>query len=423
MKARDGPMAAGPRSLPDRERRADGHGDALPSGRKVLIMSKKDPRLSGGVESVVMGILSALRGTRHRVTLMFFGDAGREELMAETRQYRATGTTTMDALIYGIIAGAEAYACEYDLANVHGEVGFMYGALNRARRRCGRLIATSHGVSWYALGSYATLLPWRRRMLMAIYRPLVTLAEGVTFRSADVVIAVSSGVAEEVVRLYGVDPKKIRIIHNRVDTGPFRPRPREEAIERLGLDRGRRYLLYVGREHLRKNLKMAVTTLAELRARGIEYDLLVVGLSPEQLPVAAQGEHVRALGKVPSGDLPYVYNASDALLHPSLYEGHPITPLEALASGTPVVASAASKVEIPPAPFIRIVKNDRVEDYVQAVIEVISLHADPVLISQSCSCLGSASYEGYVRLFDGEEAGTSISHEDDIVRNSCANSS
>lgn len=375
--------------------------------RRILMMSKKDPRLSGGVESVVMGILSALRRTSYRVTLTFFGEAGHEDLMAVTKQYRSTGVTTIDALIYGICAGLEAHRENFDVVNAHGEVGFVYGMMHRVRRRCGRLIVTSHGVAWYALGSYARLLPWPRRALMAVYRPMVSLAEGMALRSADTVVAVSRGVADEIVRLYRVDPKRIRVIHNCVETEGFHPRPREEAIEHLRLDRGKRYLLYVGREHLRKNLAMAVAAVRTLEERGLSYELLVVGISPNQLPPVARDGHVRALGKVPSEDLPYVFNASDVLLHPSLYEGHPITPLEALASGIPVVASVASKMESPPSPFIRVVNGASSEEYADAVEEMRSIHSDPLEIARFRSGLGPCSYDDYVTLFDGREAGES----------------
>jgi glycosyltransferase involved in cell wall biosynthesis len=367
-------------------------------------MSKRDPRLSGGVESVVMGILSALKGTPYEVTVTFFGDAGREDIMARTKQYRSTGMYTIDVLIYGFFAGLEARRDHYDLVNVHGEVGFAYGAMHRIRRRCGKLIATSHGVAWYALGSYSHLLPWYRRVLLAIYRPIMTLVEGITFSSADTVVAVSKGVADEIVRLYHIDPRKIEVVHNHIDISAFHPRPRDEAIKRLGLDEDKRYLLYVGREYVRKNLAMAVAAVRALRDRGHIYELLAVGIAKDQLPAWARDEHVRALGKVSLEDFPYLFNASDALLHPSLYEGHPITPLEALASGLPVVASAASKLEIPPYPFIRIVDGYCSEDYADAVIEMMSLHPDAREIANFRSELGWTSYDDYVQLFNSEEA-------------------
>jgi glycosyltransferase involved in cell wall biosynthesis len=56
------------------------------------------------------------------------------------------------------------------------------------------------------------------------------------------------------------------------------------------------------------------------------------------------GSEVRLLGPVDPADLPGLYNCATCLAHPAWYEGFGLTPLEALASGTPVVASAASSI-------------------------------------------------------------------------------
>jgi glycosyltransferase involved in cell wall biosynthesis len=131
----------------------------------------------------------------------------------------------------------------------------------------------------------------------------------------------------------------------------FAPVERPEAIAalraRYGLERP--YLLHVGRLDPGKNLRTLLAALAELRDGGAPHDLVLAG------PPGWKNEgffrllreldlegRVRLLGYVPDADLPALYTAADVFVFPSLYEGFGLPPLEAMACGTPVVASSRS---------------------------------------------------------------------------------
>ena len=149
----------------------------------------------------------------------------------------------------------------------------------------------------------------------------------------------------------GIDPERIRVIHNGVDLEAFRPEPDRERAARLrdGLGLGREALAvaFVGSGFARKGLRFAIAMLARARARGARVELLVAGrgrLGPyrrlaRRLGVAGA---VRFAG--PVADVARIYAASDAFLLPSLYEPFSNAALEALACGLPVLATAESGI-------------------------------------------------------------------------------
>jgi glycosyltransferase involved in cell wall biosynthesis len=110
-------------------------------------------------------------------------------------------------------------------------------------------------------------------------------------------------------------------------------------------------VLSVGSLEPGKNRERLLQAFARLRARGLAHTLVVAGqrawrYEGEQ-PLAQRlglADSVRFLGHVPQADLPALYSAADLFAFPSLYEGFGLPALEAMACGTPVVASNVSAV-------------------------------------------------------------------------------
>ncbi|MFZ2006024.1 MAG: glycosyltransferase family 4 protein [Stellaceae bacterium] len=152
------------------------------------------------------------------------------------------------------------------------------------------------------------------------------------------VIAVSEALRDAVIEIGGA-PDLLTVLRNGVDLDLFRPIEPHKARHNLALDGPT--LLSVGHLIERKGHDLAIRALALLP----EYRLLIVGDGPERAALGqlatALGVHsrVRFLGPKPHDKLPAIYSAVDALVLASTREGWPNVLLEAMACGTPVVAS------------------------------------------------------------------------------------
>jgi D-inositol-3-phosphate glycosyltransferase len=148
----------------------------------------------------------------------------------------------------------------------------------------------------------------------------------------------------------GADPTRIAVIPCGVDTKLFTPGDKATARTALGLD-GRPRLLYVGRLAPIKGLTTLLDGMARLRASGSRAHLCVVGGDADEplnghegelrarLADLALGDAVTFVGAQPQERLRDWYVAADATVLPSYYESFGMVALEAMACGSPVVAS------------------------------------------------------------------------------------
>ena len=188
--------------------------------------------------------------------------------------------------------------------------------------------------------------------LLAYWR----LARAWSARRARTVVAISEAAALELMRYMHLPARKLTVIHLGVDDTRF---PAPADAPRDG------YLLWVGRSYPRKNLVRLVEAYSalspDLRS---SHPLVLVGVEGwddarlrrrvRELGLEAVG-HVRFAGRVPDESLPEWYRKASLFVFPSLHEAYGLPVLEALASGTPVLASDI--------PALREVAGDAV-DYV-----------------------------------------------------------
>ncbi|GAB4401808.1 MAG: glycosyltransferase [Anaerolineales bacterium] len=177
-------------------------------------------------------------------------------------------------------------------------------------------------------------------------------------READAIIAATPAEVAQLQWLYRADVKKIAVIPPGVDTSRFYPISKDEAKEFIGAPPCEHNLLFVGRIEPLKGLDVLIQALALMRAQGVLAQhpacLAVIGGDPNVSPQAMTVEMARLqemrrqydlqdvvafLGRRGQDTLPYYYSAATAVVVPSHYESFGMVALEAMACGTPVVAS------------------------------------------------------------------------------------
>lgn len=156
--------------------------------------------------------------------------------------------------------------------------------------------------------------------------------------------------------LYRADSRKMTVIPPGVDTSHFYPIPADEAKQYIGLKPENRMVLFVGRIEPLKGIDTLIQAMSCLDLQGMHgpVHLAIIGgdvdVSPEEMSDEmtrlqkmcddlCMGGMVVFLGKRGQDTLPYYYSAAEVVVMPSLYESFGMVALEAMACGTPVIAS------------------------------------------------------------------------------------
>ena len=170
---------------------------------------------------------------------------------------------------------------------------------------------------------------------------------------SDCILTVSDASKRDILHLFNIPPEKIVVIYNAIDAH-FSVTPPADAVGRVRerYQLNHRFVLYVGNIKPHKNLVRLIEAFNELRTGELEdLKLLIIGDEISKLPALRRAvhrhklhKHVRFLGYVPDDQLAVLYRLAAVFVFPSLYEGFGLPPLEAMASGTPVVVSNVSSL-------------------------------------------------------------------------------
>jgi glycosyltransferase involved in cell wall biosynthesis len=171
-------------------------------------------------------------------------------------------------------------------------------------------------------------------------------------RRSDRILTVSEASKRDILSLFNVKPEKIVVVYNAIDEH-FSATPSEEHVarirERYQLDH--KFVLYVGNIKPHKNLVRLIEAFSDLRRTHDDLKLLIIGDEISKLPALRRAVHrnklhkyVRFLGYLKDDTLTVLYRLASVFVFPSLYEGFGLPPLEAMASGTPVVTSNVSSL-------------------------------------------------------------------------------
>ena len=172
-------------------------------------------------------------------------------------------------------------------------------------------------------------------------------------KKADIIMTISDFSRDEIVKYLNYPEDKIHVVSAAVDHDLYQERRDKSILSRLNLPLDHKYVLYVGSETPRQNLKFLLKAFNKLKKKLPNVKLLKIG---EPQSYGARKKFLNSInemglqndvifvGYVLEEELPKWYNASDLLVYPCLYAGFGLPPLEAMACGTPVITSNTSSL-------------------------------------------------------------------------------
>ncbi|MFI6159378.1 glycogen synthase [Micromonospora haikouensis] len=265
--------------------------------------------------------------------------------------------------------GVTAYAEPAGLAGANAALRTMGVDLEMAAACAGTDVVHSH--TWYAnlAGHTAKLLhgvphvvtahsleplrPWKAEQLGGGYA-LSSWCERTAYEAADAIIAVSAGMRADVLAAYpAVDPDRVKVVYNGIDTAQYAPDLGTDVVDRLGIDPARPSVVYVGRITKQKGLPYLLRAARELPD---DTQLVLLAGAPDTAEIAAEVEglvtELRAKRSgviwvaemLPKHEVIQVLTHATVFVCPSVYEPMGIVNLEAMACETAVVATATGGI-------------------------------------------------------------------------------
>jgi starch synthase len=209
----------------------------------------------------------------------------------------------------------------------------------------GRLVLTTHSLEPHR--------PWKLEQLGTAYNASLWM-EKTAYENADGVVAVSRSMKDDVLQLYNVPNDRIRVIPNGIDIEEYQPRLNSEVLHRYGINSIKPFILFVGRITRQKGIVHLVNAIPHIKAnvqivlcagaadtRGLEQE---ISQRVEAAREKTGNEIIWIPQIVPKPDIINIYSAASLFVCPSIYEPFGIINLEAMACGTPVVASAVGGI-------------------------------------------------------------------------------
>ncbi len=323
--------------------------------RIAILTNEYPPHVYGGAGVHVEYLtreLARADGGRHTVTVLSFGDQdlrqgnltvrgvqpGFELPYQDPRHRKFMDTLARDLIMAGTLR-------DIDVVHCHTWYTHLAGCL--VKQLTGApLVLTTHSLEPHR--------PWKVEQLGNAYRAS-TWIEKTAYQNADGVVAVSASMKEDVQELYGVPPERVRVIPNGIDVDEYKPTPDPAVLARYGIDPDKPFILFVGRITRQKGIIHLVNALPHLRP-GVQAVLCAGAPDTEEIgremtEVVDRARHATAneiiwVAKIlPKPEIIALYSQAALFVCPSVYEPFGIINLEAMACGTPVVASAVGGIK------------------------------------------------------------------------------
>lgn len=180
-----------------------------------------------------------------------------------------------------------------------------------------------------------------------VYYSMAKILEKKALNKATKLVSVSNATKKEFVESYDVNPSKIEVIYNGIDTNFFQPKNSDRLREKLGIKSDQKVLLYVGFTTPRKGVEYLASALKNIDR---DFKLIMVGKWEKGYrekfykQVGKNKNKIIEEGYVNDEDMPYYYSLADIFILPSLLEGFGYPLVEALSCETPVVATRVGAI-------------------------------------------------------------------------------
>ncbi|WP_154096718.1 glycogen synthase [Microbacterium testaceum] len=312
--------------------------------RVDIVTKEYPPEIYGGAGVHATELVKALRAEGTEVQVRAFG-ADRDEadvtsygVPAElTSANGAIQTLGTDLEIVSDIAGADVVHSHTWYANFAGHLASLLHGIPH--------VVTAH--------SLEPLRPWKAEQLGGGYA-VSSYIEKTAYEGAAAVVAVSSGMRDDILRSYpSLDPAKVRVIYNGIDTESWHPVSDDAFLASQGIDPSRPSVVFVGRITRQKGLPYLLRAAEQLPP---EVQLILCAGAPDTPQIMAEvQELVRGLQAtrdgvvwieklLPRNELSAILTSATTFVCPSVYEPLGIVNLEAMACGAAVVGTATGGI-------------------------------------------------------------------------------
>jgi glycogen synthase len=318
--------------------------------KSLLLTNEYPPHIYGGA-GVHVDYLSRELAKLMEVEIRCFGEQ-REDLANLTVRGFGTGTPSMECPkpLQSPI-GASRRCVDFngagitaDLVHCHTWYTHLGGIMAKLNYGI-PLVVTVH--------SLEPLRPWKREQLGGGY-DFSLWVEKTALEMADAVIAVSEETKRDILSLFDVREQRISVIHNGIDLREYKPTCDDGVLRALGIDPSRPYVLFVGRITRQKGIIHLVRAIRHLNPG---FQVVLCAGAPDTPEIAAEMQQAVAAAREHHGEIIWIekmvsrpeaialYSGAGVFVCPSIYEPFGIINLEAMACGTPVVASAVGGIK------------------------------------------------------------------------------
>lgn len=308
--------------------------------RIALLTKEWPPQIYGGAGVHVQYLVPAL-AAHIAVEVHSFGESFPDAVGHPTPEFLNGANPALETL--GVNLDMVNVISQSNIDLVHSHTWYT----NFAGHTAALLLGVPHVITAHSL---EPLRPWKQEQLGGGYR-ISSWVEKSAYENAAAIIAVSAGMKADVLGCYpSVDPEKVHVIHNGIDTGIYRPDPFFAAVDKYNINALQPYSLYVGRITRQKGLPHLLQAAKSFDPR---IQIVLCASTPDTPEITAEVrklikdlKYLRGEGnviwikeQVPRAELIQLLTHASVFTCPSIYEPQGIVNLEAMACGTAVVAS------------------------------------------------------------------------------------